>query len=257
MNKGNHLSNKKKSTLNDRIESAIITAVFLGIAIGAGFLSPPAALIMMMGIRVSKGIMLLLAVIAGSIAGFIGISLLKDIVRDNAVIEKQRQDIFTDKKITEDYQKDSGDAINTRRKLLQIKNTCPGYASLMEKCLSHMDRIDELQRRQKELITQNEAIYLTDTENTLDRVEREICLNFKGIVNQCIIAGETGDESKLDMDKVMDIIKRNRELLTQSKELLKVSADWIDEYNSRGKGDRSLLESWIKTIRDTIEKETM
>ena len=54
------------------------------------------------------------------------------------------------------------------------------------------------------------------------------------------------------MDKVERSLSKNQELLDQSKELLKVSADWIDSYNEQENPDRSLLDSWIRTIRNTI-----
>ena len=54
------------------------------------------------------------------------------------------------------------------------------------------------------------------------------------------------------MDNVERSLSKNQELLDQSKELLKVSADWIDSYNEQENPDRSLLDSWIRTIRNTI-----
>ena len=47
----------------------------------------------------------------------------------------------------------------------------------------------------------------------------------------------------------------NAKLLSQAKELLKVSAEWIDKYNGQEVPDRSLLDNWIRVIRDTIGKE--
>ncbi len=142
----------------------------------------------------------------------------------------------------------------TRLRLCRIQDSSPGLFALMERCLAQMDRMDDLQRRQQELIGINQAAYLKDTVGTLDSVEREICLNLRGVVNQCIVAGTDADESRLDMKKVEAILERNQRLLDQSRELLVVSADWIDKYNAQeGGADRSLLDSWIKVIQDTIK----
>ena len=141
----------------------------------------------------------------------------------------------------------------TRERLGRIRMSSPGLAPLIDRCLFQMDRMDELQRRQGELIGLNKAAYLKDTVGTLDTVEREICLNLRGVVNQCIVAGEEADEQRLDMDKVESILAKNKKLLDQSKELLVVSADWIDRYNAQeGGADRSLLDNWIKVIQDTL-----
>lgn len=241
--------------MKNKTTKAILTILFTGITIGLIIAPSSPALIMIMGVRASNTLITLLSIISGGVALVNGALLTTGIVKERALTAERQMSISTEKEVTENYALDAGDAFNTRKKLIQIEQNSPGYSSLMSKCLSQMDRIDELQRRQKELIVSNSAAYLNDTENTLNQVEREICLNFRGIVNQCIVSGDDGDELNLDMDKVNSSLERNNELLTQSKELLKVSADWIDEYNNHGKSDRSLLESWIKTIRDTINKE--
>jgi hypothetical protein len=141
----------------------------------------------------------------------------------------------------------------TRMRLEKIEERSPQLIPVMERCLAQLNRMDELQRRQGELLTLNKAAYLKDTVGTLDTVEREICLNLRGVVNQCIVAGDGADESRLDMGKVDSILAQNQKLLDQSRELLVVSADWIDKYNSQeGGADRSLLDNWIKVIQDTI-----
>ena len=141
----------------------------------------------------------------------------------------------------------------TRARLLRIREGSPGLMNLMDRCTAQLDRMDELQRRQGELLSLNKAAYLKDTVGTLDTVEREICLNLRGVVNQCIVAGDGADESRLDVEKVDSILAQNQKLLDQSRELLVVSADWIDKYNSQeGGADRSLLDNWIKVIQNTI-----
>ncbi|MBQ7583115.1 MAG: hypothetical protein IJT24_00755, partial [Lachnospiraceae bacterium] len=141
----------------------------------------------------------------------------------------------------------------TRARLGRISEGSPGLIPLMNRCLAQLDRMDELQRRQGELLALNKAAYLKDTVGTLDTVEKEICLNLRGVVNQCIVAGDGADESRLDMEKVESILAQDQKLLDQSRELLVVSADWIDKYNSQeGGADRSLLDNWIKVIQNTI-----
>lgn len=215
-------------------------------------------LILALGVRGAALLSRLPAYVFGLAAGISGLGVAKTAISGFA--EERRLKAEWQKRITEnenvveEYAKNASDPVTTRKRLLQIKESSPGVTHIMKQCIAQLDRMDELQERQQMLLETNDASYLRDTVNTLNQVEQEICLNFRGIVNQCIVSGDSADESKLDMEKVNSALERNTALLDQSKELLKVSADWIDNYNEQGNPDRSLLDSWIRTIRDTIKK---
>ncbi len=213
------------------------------------------SLIISLGIRTASFFSILVPAIFGAGFVFSSVGLISTAlkVRQEEMLEEKRLkslDIHND--VAEQYRLDAGNPVNTRKRLEQIKDSTPGAVRLMDRCLSQLDRMDELQKRQQMLLESNDAAYLKDTVNTLEQVEHEICLNYRGIVNQCIVSGPAADESKFDMDKIEKSLNKNQELLDQSKELLKVSADWIDNYNEQENPDRSLLDSWIRTIRNTI-----
>ena len=238
-------------------EKLIRTIIFAGLAAGSFFLMKllAPAMIISLGIRTATAISTVIPIIFG--AGFAVssvrlISSAAKIHRQDMLEEKRLKSLDIHNDIAEQYRLDAGNPVNTRKRLEQIKESTPGAANLMDRCLSQLDRMDELQKRQQMLLESNDAAYLKDTVNTLEQVEHEICLNYRGIVNQCIVSGPTADESKFDMDKIERSLSKNQELLDQSKELLKVSADWIDSYNEQENPDRSLLDSWIRTIRNTI-----
>ncbi len=215
-------------------------------------------LILSLGVRGAALLSRLPAVVFGLAAGVSGLGVIKTAVlnfsEERRLKAEWQKRLSENESVVEEYAKNASDPVTTRKRLLQIKESAPGVTHIMKKCISQLDRMDELQERQQMLLETNDASYLRDTVNTLNQVEQEICLNFRGIVNQCIVSGDAADESKLDMEKVNSALDRNTALLDQSKELLKVSADWIDRYNEQENPDRSLLDSWIRTIRDTIKK---
>ncbi|MBQ9360832.1 MAG: hypothetical protein IJT96_07325 [Lachnospiraceae bacterium] len=237
-------------------DKAIRTAVMAGLtAASAGVLAAIGQpLIIMLGVRAASLITIAVPAVGGILTVCSGADLISAVMKERrlAISENstQRLDIAADGSYKEDMT--SPDA--TRERLNRISSASPRLSGLMGNCITQLDRMDELQRRQGELLTLNQAAYLKDTVGTLDQVEKEICLNLRGVVNQCIVAGEGADVSRLDMDKVESILSQNQKLLEQSKELLVVSADWIDKYNSQeGGADRSLLDNWIKVIQDTIK----
>ncbi|MBQ7584066.1 MAG: hypothetical protein IJT24_05600 [Lachnospiraceae bacterium] len=236
-------------------DKAIRTAIIAGATCaGAGLLHVLGQpLIIALGVRAASFLTTALACVGGA-ASLWSVS---DLViggkkeHDRLLAEKKTARLMVENEEGHGEDMTSPDA--TRLRLCRIKDSSPGLSFLMDRCLAQMDRMDELQRRQGELIGLNQAAYLKDTVGTLDSVEKEICLNLRGVVNQCIVAGANADEGRLDMDKVEAILSGNQKLLEQSRELLVVSADWIDKYNAQeGGADRSLLDSWIKVIQDTI-----
>ncbi|MCR5774891.1 MAG: hypothetical protein K6G42_07385 [Lachnospiraceae bacterium] len=237
----------------------IRTLVFAAIAAGSFliFKLAEAPLIIAMGVRAAGIISVIVPAAAGIGAAASAADLISTLSKERKknLEARAHEEIEVAEDVTEEYAKDASNPEITRKRLEQIRATAPGTSRIMNRCLEQMDRMDELQRRQLELMDANSATYLKDTVTTLDQVERELCLNYRSVVNQCIIAGSDAGEDKLDMSKVENSLGRNDKLLSQSKELLTVSADWVDKYNEKNDADRSLLDNWIKVIQDTISKE--
>lgn len=234
---------------------AIRTVVLAGLtfAVTGGLIAMGQPLIVALGVRMASFVTGAAGVAGGAFtlwsAGDLAVGARKQLAIAAEERKTQKLDVKSDELPVEDMTSPEA----TRARLLRIREGSPGLMNLMDRCTAQLDRMDELQRRQGELLSLNKAAYLKDTVGTLDTVEREICLNLRGVVNQCIVAGDGADESRLDVEKVDSILAQNQKLLDQSRELLVVSADWIDKYNSQeGGADRSLLDNWIKVIQNTI-----
>ena len=234
---------------------AIRTVVLAGLtfAVTGGLIAMGQPLIVALGVRMASFVTGAAGVAGGAFtlwsAGDLAVGARKQLAIAAEERKTQKLDVKSDELPVEDMTSPEA----TRARLLRIREGSPGLMNLMDRCTAQLDRMDELQRRQGELLSLNKAAYLKDTVGTLDTVEREICLNLRGVVNQCIVAGDGADESRLDVGKVDSILAQNQKLLDQSRELLVVSADWIDKYNSQeGGADRSLLDNWIKVIQNTI-----
>ncbi len=234
---------------------AIRTVVLAGLtfAVTGGLIAMGQPLIVALGVRMASFVTGAAGVAGGIFtlwsAGDLAVGAKKQLAIAAEERKTQKLDVKSDELPVEDMTSPEA----TRARLLRIREGSPGLMNLMDRCTAQLDRMDELQRRQGELLSLNKAAYLKDTVGTLDTVEREICLNLRGVVNQCIVAGDGADESRLDVEKVDSILAQNQKLLDQSRELLVVSADWIDKYNSQeGGADRSLLDNWIKVIQNTI-----
>lgn len=150
------------------------------------------------------------------------------------------------------YAEDSTNPDLTRQRLLQAQSEMPVFAELFKRCLAQMDRMDALQLKQSRLISDNEADYLGETENVLNKVEGRICQNFRSIINLCIVADGI---DQLDTDKVEKILNGNEEKLVAAKSLLQASVEWVNQYNADNNNDRSEVEKWISVIRDYLKEE--
>lgn len=237
---------------------AIRTVILAGLSIAAvGALTAMGQpLIIALGVRMASFVTVAAGIIGGVLTLWSAGDLAVGAGKQLAIAAEEKKTMKLDVEAEAAPVEDMTSPEATRMRLGRIEEASPQLSSLMHRCLSQLDRMDELQRRQGELLSLNKAAYLKDTVGTLDAVEREICLNLRGVVNQCIVAGDGADESRLDMQKVETILTQNQKLLDQSRELLVVSADWIDKYNSQeGGADRSLLDNWIKVIQDTIKND--
>jgi len=154
-------------------------------------------------------------------------------------------------RVLADYAQNSTNPDLARKRLRQLQAEMPELEDLVIQCLDQMDTMDVLQEKQNALIEANDARYLKDTVSVLDNVERRLCQNFKNVINLCIAADSV---ESLDEKKVYQYLKDNRKKLSNTKELLRASADWINQYNAGEDSDRSEVENWIAVIRDSLRE---
>lgn len=184
-----------------------------------------------------------------------GLAMIPNIRNRKRQSQQQRQEqVHRNKQvqIRTKYAEDSSNPDLTRQRLLQAQNEMPAFAELFARCLVQMDRMDALQLKQSRLISDNEASYLGETENVLNKVEGRICQNFRNIINLCIVADGI---DQLDTDKVEKILNGNEEKLVAAKSLLQASVEWVNQYNADNNNDRSEVEKWISVIRDYLKEE--
>lgn len=180
------------------------------------------------------------------------IPMLRAARKRQAQMEQKMRSAEDRSQVLSNYAKDSTNPDFTRKRLEQLREEVPELDDLVMQCLDQMDTMDLLQEKQNALIEANDARYLRDTMSVLDNVERRICRNFRNVINLCI-AAESAES--LDEKKVNKYLKDNRKKLSDTKELLKASADWINQYNAGEDSDRSEVENWIAVIRDSLREE--
>lgn len=112
-----------------------------------------------------------------------------------------------------------------------------------------MNRMDTLQRKQNVLIQTNDAVYLKQTVEVLNGVERRICRNLRSIINMWITVDRY---EQLDQADVKALLDDNESKLSDAMQLLDVSRKWVNSYNENTDGDEVQL--WIKTIEDSLKE---
>ena len=232
-----------------RILGAILISIGL-LGFGAGFLAP-SSMIVAFGVRALEG----LKVISFGVCGIGGISLISGTIPAVAVTVQNRSrdrlledDRARDRKSFTDYAQDSLNPAKTRVRFEQLRAHNPKLNGLINRCVEQMDRIDAYQARHKSLIDANEAIYLQDTIEVIDASERRMCLNFRNIINCCILVEDAGGVEDLDHATVERSLKDNEEELSAVANLLRCSVAYINNYNRNGVSDRRELDAWLKIM---------
>jgi len=193
-----------------------------------------------------------LTVLGAVFMAICAIPLIKATRRQKQQLDRKRQSAQNRSRVLADYAQDSTNPDFTRKRLEQLQDEIPELEDLVMQCLEQMDAMDVLQEKQNALIEANDARYLKDTVSVLNNVERRICRNFRNVINLCIAADSV---ESLDTEKVNKYLRDNRKKLSNTKELLKASADWINQYNAGEDGDRSEVENWITVIRNSLREE--
>lgn len=150
------------------------------------------------------------------------------------------------------YAENSTNPELTRKRLQQLQQTMPEANPIFKQCLQQMDHMDQLQGRLSTLIQSNDASYLKDTIDLLDKVEGRLCRTLRSIINLCVAANSI---DHLDHAKVRQYLEDNQKKLSDSQALLDVSVSWINQYNNDHDADRHEVETWIATIRESLKEE--
>lgn len=227
--------------------SFVITVVAVLIAAILGLIAKD-WLIIACGIRTFKlitGIALGIAVACLAVTIILGLLVLKG--GWNKRREQRRQSQFIS-----DYAEDADSPELTRKMLVKLQRSDASFNELVAQCTGQMDRMDELQAKQARLLEANGALYLRETEDTLNRVEQRICRNIRNIINLCIAAGTA---EHLNYDKVSAALHDNQSKLADASELINVSVDRINKYITDHRDDSSEVRRWIETIRESLEEE--
>lgn len=150
----------------------------------------------------------------------------------------------------------SADDVSTpdfvKARLNQLEKELPWSREIVRQCQDQMFEMDAMQERQEALIAANSATYLQRTVDVFNNVERRICRNFQSIINLYIVAGNIGG---LEIDKVCRILNDNRDKLDAADQLLRLSVDWINQYNTDKSADHREVDDWIETIRMSLKED--
>ena len=169
---------------------------------------------------------------------------------DNRLLESRRQ---AEQKNFSEYAKDSLNPEKTRVRLEQLRKNNPKLSNLVDCCYEQMDRIDTYQARHRTLLDANEAIYLEDTVEVLDRSEIRMCQNFRNIINCCILIENTDKGTEeLDQRIINAAFADNEEELKSIATLLNYCVAYINNYNRNGVSDRSELDAWLKIMKSSM-----
>lgn len=151
-----------------------------------------------------------------------------------------------------DYAEDAANPELTRKMLIKLQHDDASFEEIVAQCLDQMDRMDGLQDKQARLLKANGALYLSETEETLNRVEQRICRNVRNIINLCIAADSP---RQLNSPKVDRILGDNESKLSDASELIRVSVDRINQYILERNDDSSEVKRWIETIRESLKED--
>lgn len=113
---------------------------------------------------------------------------------------------------------------------------------------AQMDQMDEYQKSLKDLLEENEASALGDTEDILDKVEQNMFRNIRGVLNFMNVA-DISDAPGM-RDKISECLEKNRDLLMKTKDFMYALTEYL---NGQGEDTSSdLLETYKETILETL-----
>ena len=123
------------------------------------------------------------------------------------------------------------------------------YEQIYE-CVEQMEQMDSYQDRLRNLLLNNGAEALSNSEDVLNQVEQYICRNVRNVLNFMEVADDdAADEVRV---RLMKCKEENQKLLTQTRDFVYAMADFLN--NQSGKADMRMLERYRDTILDSIRE---
>lgn len=249
--------------MNKRISKTVSTILFIGTAIlvvGAiicivSNLMLRDWLIISYGIRTQRLIFNVgrFILVSGLLVSAISVCLWwRDLYIEHQAKKLVQAEQSREARILQDHMEGRVDPTILRRQFMALAGNGPAYIKIADRAIDQMNRIDSIQSRQQLLIQSNDARYLADTESALIEVEQRIWRNLRHVYNLYIAVD---DIETLDTAKVERYISDNEAKLSSAQELVVASADWINQYESDKNSDRSKVESWLATIRESLQEE--
>lgn len=117
-------------------------------------------------------------------------------------------------------------------------------------CVEQMEQMDSYQERLKNLLMNNGAEALSNSEDVLNQVEQYICRNVRNVLNFMEVADDdSSDEVRVRLIKCKE---ENQKLLNETRDFIYAMADFLN--NQSGKADMGMLERYRNTILDSIRE---
>lgn len=135
---------------------------------------------------------------------------------------------------------------DTRGQIDKVEETLVFQGKKVRQILnSLLNVMATMQENLRELIQTNDASYLEETVQILNRLEQRLCTDIRSMINLCIIAETPELLNRAEMQKIKD---RSYKRLEVAHDAVELAALRINKYNSRGFEDGSDIEAYQTTI---------
>ena len=148
-----------------------------------------------------------------------------------------------------------------RKYLEQLKGQHPGVVGLLDECVKQIGAIKTRQAKLGELISLNEASYLSDAPAALGEAEQLILHNLMWVINRGIVSetdgnpATTGDDDREFSALIRQVLAANNEVLAKCRALVAGASDLISGKGSTG--STAAIEAWIVAIRQQVRSSTL
>lgn len=215
-------------------------------------------LIIRLGVRiyhniqiVELGALLISAVISAIRVGFFGFAIAnqKQLERQDEIQKREQE--RREAEFLREYADDSTSPELTRQMLEEICDGTTEMNMLVQECKNYMNMMDLLQKKQGVLIKTNNATYLNETVEVLNRVETRLCQDIRSIINLCI----TAENIRLEQEAINGFLRDAESRVSDAKQLLKLSGEWVNSYNEKdSRNDGNEVKLWIKNINRSLKE---
>lgn len=165
--------------------------------------------------------------------------------------ERRQEQERREAQLQKEYANDNASPGLTRRMLEEIRDGTVEMDTLVQECMNHMDTMNLLQKKQGILIRSNNASYLHETVEVLNRVETRLCQDIRSVINLCI----TTENIQADRETIDSFLRDAESRISDARQLLKLSGEWVNSYNEKdNRNDGGEVKLWIKTINQSLKE---